>query len=696
MAVEVGTGYVSITPSAKGFGSSLSKEIGGDLEGVGKSAGGKAGKGFMGGMGGALKVGIAAAGIGAVAGIATKALGAAREAQQITNITEATIKATGGAAGVTATHVQDMANALQRSTGISDETIRSGSNIILTFKNIANAAGDGNDIFDQTTKAALDLSAAGFGSVESASTMLGKALNDPLKGMSALTRVGVTFTDQQREQVEAAMANNDILGAQKIILAEVEGQVGGVAEAAADPMDKLTNMFNDLLETIGGALLPALSAIADALQPVFDALGPVIGEVAELLGGILADTVKDLAPLFGPLATIVGKLANALGGILGKVIRAVAPLIVMLMEATMPLLDVVLLLLEPILELVAVLLEALMPIIKPLITLIAALVGILGQGLGRVIEKVIAPALSFVAGLIEDYLGPAFESIGEFLKPVIDFMENTAGPVIMDVWDSILEAVMTFVDWFKGVAMPVIEAIIGFIIGYYQTLWSVVQTVWNAITGFISTAVSRITSIFNTINDVVIKVIGFFQNLWNGVRDRVSGMLDFLREIPGRILGFFSGLASQLFTIGKNIIQGMINGIGSMASALINFVRNFIQNNVVGAIKNFFGISSPSKLMAGLGEDIGDGLVVGIMSKTGEVRTAMRGLSANAFGAATPGRFSVINGGASSTRLGAGGMGVAPRGGLVIQSLNVTSAPNERAEDSVPRALRRMAFVSGL
>ena len=696
MAVEVGTGYVSITPSAKGFGSALSKEIGGDLEGVGKDAGGKAGKGFMGGMGGALKVGVAAVGIGALAGITTKALGNAREAQQITNITEATIKATGGAAGVSASHVQDMANALQRTTGISDETIRSGSNIILTFKNIANAAGEGNDIFDQTTKAALDLSAAGFGSVESASTMLGKALNDPLQGMSALTRVGVTFTEQQREQVKAAMENNDILAAQKIILAEVEGQVGGVAEAAADPMDKLQNMFADLLETIGMSLLPALSAIADALQPVFDELGPVIGEVSGLLGGVLADAVRELAPIFKPLAAIAGRLSGALGGVLSKAVSALAPLIVLLLEALMPVLDVIIALIEPVLEVVAALLDALMPVIAPLIGLLAALIRILAGGLAKVLEHVLLPILNVVATVIGDYLGPAFKSIGDFLEPVVEYIENTVGPIIIGVWDAIFGVIGGFVEWFEGTALPIIEGVVNFVIGYYQTLWKIVQTVWNGITAFIGAAVRTIGSILGGIAGVVTNVIGFFRNLWTGAQNMLGGLIGFITGIPGRILGILGGLAGSLYNIGRSMIQGLINGAGSLLRNIGQFFLNMLPGWIVGPFKAALGISSPSKVMASLGEEIGEGLVIGIHAKSTDVENAMRDLSIGAIGGATPRRFQLINGGASSTRLGPGGVGVSPRGGLTINELNVTSAPGEKAEDSVPRALRRMAFVSGL
>jgi hypothetical protein len=97
---------------------------------------------------------------------------------------------------------------LSNKAAIDDETIQKGLNLLLTFRDIRNEAGKGNDVFNQTAKAAVDMSsaftAAGKNmSVSDAMLQIGKAVNDPEKGMSRLTRVGVTFTKQQQDQVKA-------------------------------------------------------------------------------------------------------------------------------------------------------------------------------------------------------------------------------------------------------------------------------------------------------------------------------------------------------------------------------------------------------------------------------------------------------------------------------------------------------------
>jgi hypothetical protein len=210
---------------------------------------------------------IAAVGIAAATGAlvaagyaATKlvqsSLSEAREAQKVSAVTRAEIKATGGVANVTERSMSRLAGAISRKAGMDDEAIQSGANLLLTFKNIRNETGKGNKIFDQATQAAVDLSAAGFGSIQSGSKMLGKALNDPLKGITALSKAGVTFSADQVERITNYVEENDLLAAQKVILGEVQAQVGGVAAAQATWGDKAQVTLDNVKERLGTAILP--------------------------------------------------------------------------------------------------------------------------------------------------------------------------------------------------------------------------------------------------------------------------------------------------------------------------------------------------------------------------------------------------------------------------------------------------------
>jgi phage-related minor tail protein len=133
----------------------------------------------------------------------------ARESEKVGKTTAQVIKATGGAAKVSAEQVGDLAQAISEKAGMDDEAVQTGANLLLTFKNVRNEAGQGADIFNRATAAAVDLSAAGFGSVDSSAKMLGKALNDPVQGISALSRAGVTFTASQKETIKKMAETSD-------------------------------------------------------------------------------------------------------------------------------------------------------------------------------------------------------------------------------------------------------------------------------------------------------------------------------------------------------------------------------------------------------------------------------------------------------------------------------------------------------
>jgi hypothetical protein len=250
-------------------------------------------------LGAAGKVGAAgAAALGLKLG--KDALAEYREAYKVGKQTNAVIEATGGVAGLSAKHVGDLAESISNKTAVDDEEIQKASNMLLTFKQIRNEAGKNNAVFDRATAAAVDLSASGFGSIKSASVMLGKALNDPLKGMTALGKSGVTFTAGQKKQVEAMVKAGDLLGAQKVIMKEVEGQVKGSADAQADPLDRLNTRWNNILETAGTKLMPALTALTGF---ILNTLLPGIGNVTKFI-----QKNKDVII---PLVAVVGSMIAA-------------------------------------------------------------------------------------------------------------------------------------------------------------------------------------------------------------------------------------------------------------------------------------------------------------------------------------------------------------------------------------------------
>jgi hypothetical protein len=182
---------------------------------------------------------------------------------------ESRLKSTAGAAGFTSAQLQEMAARLQDVTTFGDDEILSGvTQQLLTFSSVVGPT------FDRAQKAALDLSTVLGQSLQSSAIQLGKALQDPIQGVTALRRVGISFSEAQLTTIKRLQETNRLADAQAVILAEVERQYGGAAQAAAKagtgPLKQLANAFNDLQEVIGGvvfgALTPFIGAMADAVK----------------------------------------------------------------------------------------------------------------------------------------------------------------------------------------------------------------------------------------------------------------------------------------------------------------------------------------------------------------------------------------------------------------------------------------------
>ena len=257
-----------------------------------------------------------------------------KESEAVAAQTNAALKSTGNSANVSAQQVSRFASEKSRMSGIDDELIQSGQNLMLTFKNVANEAGKGNDVFTRANTAALDLSVAGFGDLTSTSKMLGKALNDPIAGMTALSKAGVTFTQGQKDTIRSLVESGDLLGAQKFILKEVESQVGGSAKAYGETLPGQVGKAKEALLSAAGAILSTASPAFDVLTGaaegfagfMSDLPGPVKGVVAALTGVVaiagpalyvIGGMVRNFKSLQDAMPALNSRLAGFRGGLAG-------------------------------------------------------------------------------------------------------------------------------------------------------------------------------------------------------------------------------------------------------------------------------------------------------------------------------------------------------------------------------------------
>lgn len=466
----------------------VNKTLGSDVEQ--SSSRGARGLGRLGKAAGLAALGFAGAGVASLAGAAKIGWDEFQQGQLVASQTEAVIKSTGGAARVTAKDVSTLAGSLMKKSGMDDEAIASGENLLLTFTNIRNEAGRGNDIFNQTTRTMLDMSVALGQDTKSSALQLGKALNDPIKGVTALQRVGVSFTEGQREQIKTMVEAGDTMGAQKLILGELNKEFGGSAEAAGKTLPGQLNIlketFNNLAGEAVGALIPSLTGVLTGLLKHGPAIEETVGSITQRLMPVLrawwSVMKEDVIPIIDSLREI---FANSVRRI-AAVLEEHKPELTEIWKNVRALLDAV----------AVVLKEVVVPILR--------------FALEEVLPKAIGVALPVLAKL-----SGAFEVIGGVVK--------TAAQLIGDVLDA-LGAIGRYVGGAWGKVRDALTAPINGALGVYRTFIGVLERILDLLESIFGKAEAALGAL-------------------GKVKGKIGGALGHLPGFAEGVTGFRGGLA---------------------------------------------------------------------------------------------------------------------------------------------------------
>jgi len=240
---------------------------------------------------------------------------------------EAGLKSTGEAAGFTSDELQKMAADLQTKTIFGDEEIlKDATAQLLTFTNIAGQQ------FARTQVAALNLSTRLDGDLKSASIQLGKALNDPIANLSALSRSGIQFSQEQKDVIKSLAETNRLAEAQTIILNELDKQYGGAAEAAAQaglgPFQQLSNQLGDVSEQLGAIIVEGIEPLKTMLKSLADTLSGTSTETKESIVKFGA-----LTAIIGPILIVLGALVKAFGTLRAFFMLRLLPIITLVFNA---------------------------------------------------------------------------------------------------------------------------------------------------------------------------------------------------------------------------------------------------------------------------------------------------------------------------------------------------------------------------
>lgn len=550
----------------------------------------------------------------------TSTIKAAMDHQLVMAQTAQAIKSTGDASGMSAQAINDLAMSLSRVTTFSADTIQGGENLLLTFTNI------GQQVFPQATQAILDVSQAMGQDLKSSAIQIGKALDDPITGITALTRIGVTFSAQEKEQIKTMMAHNDVIGAQKIILGELNKEFGGSAEAAgktfAGALQIVSNQLDDMKIKIGTALLPVLSQllsfVSDKILPGLETFGdwfttkavPVLQSFSASFSQNVEGTLKQVTDFItGPVAQDF----NGLIELVEKVGRSKG--FADLVASSQQLAGAIDKIAGPKLEQIG---SAFQKLFSDKSITNGAL------SISNAFE-LISKAINGVSGFISGLPG-MFNTAKAAMAPVVSFLESNFKPAwdqlvvtfntqLKPAWDDLMKAIKPAMPALQGLAVIVggvlVGALIlaagtiaGFVEGLAKALPGIIQAfggVVQTISGILQTA----AGIFQFLSDLVLLKFGnlendlknintgiadIFRGLWNTIvglwKAGVGFVEGFAKGLIDTVIGLFQGLYDRL--VGHSIVPDMINSIISWFAQLPGRAMGAI-SAFPGQVGGFFG-----------------------------------------------------------------------------------------------------------
>lgn len=493
-------------------------------------------------------------------------LGAATEAQNAQAQLNAVLESTGGIAGVSAEAANSYADSLSQVTAFDDEAILGGESMLLTFTNI------GQDVFPTATQTMLDMSQALGQDLGSSAMQLGKALNDPINGVTALRRVGVQFTDDQEAMIKSMVEGGDAAGAQSLILGELQKEFGGSAEAAgqtmAGQMAILGTATGNLKEDLGTALFPVLQQLVEIAQQLMPYLQQAVEWFTNLptpvKEGLLA--FVGLLAVLGPIITVISTISTVVG-VLGPIFGVIA--------------------------------------------------GVLGTVAAPVLAIIAAVALLYLAWKnnflgIQETVQVWWDTLKEIFAAVVAFLKgDTAGATehLRKAWDTMWTAVQARFEKAGEFLKNIWTNIKEWFKNAFEAWKTTVHNFWSGLGTWLSTKWHEIWT----------SIVTYLQTK---IDDAVAKVKDLIEKIKGTF-------DIDWLALGKKIIDGIIQGLKDGIKAVTDMARS-VALAALAAVKDALGIPhSPSLAFTLVGQSSMEGIVEGLKGGQSVLRATMGNIAAS-------------------------------------------------------------------
>ncbi|MFA7265208.1 MAG: tape measure protein [Candidatus Nanopelagicales bacterium] len=590
MSQEIGTAYVTVLPSTKGLGRQIERDIDGGVASGTK----KGGSSFISGVG--KWVGRATIAGAAIAGAFTIKGGISR----LMAIDDAQGKLKGlGFSTEEIAAVMDNALASVKGTafGLGDAATAAAGAIASGIKPGKDLENYLKLVGDAATIAGTDFNEMGaiFGKVTAKNKVGMEEINQlSERGVPIMQwladQYGVTGDEMSKMVSQGKVSAKDFQKAIKDNIGGAALESGKTARGAIDNLlASLGRIGANLLGPIFEGVAPGARSLTDALAPLED----IARNVGEALKSGLGWVVDNAGPI-GAFAGVILAVAAALK------VWAIAQALLNAVMAASPLTWIVL----GIAALVAGLVYAYQNF-ETFRNVVDTVFGFIKTVVGAVVSWFTETAMPYIqAGWA--IAVQAFQAAWAAIQPVLNVIKT----VIEFVFNGIKAYFTVMFNIYKtifSVAFNLIKTVVTTVFNQVRTVIQVVMTVVSTV---IRTQIAIWRTAFNVVRTVISAVIGFFQNLVAGVRQKVSAVVGVITGIKDRVVGFFTGAVGWLINAGKQIIQGLVDGIRNM----FDTVKNTL-GELTSKLTDWKGPPKKDRvLLRGAGQLIIQGLVDGIRS----------------------------------------------------------------------------------
>lgn len=376
--------------------------------------------------------------------------------------------------------------------------------------------------------------------------------------------------------------------------------------------------FRDFVNGVFSSIMNAAKVVGDwfanTLGPIFAGVWDGMMNGAKAVGGFFVGVWNGLVAVVKPVVQVFATIAQVVGGILVTGFKVLVAVISTIISVLQPLWDI-------------------LSLIGAVFVGIAQIIWTVVSSAFQILWTIVSTLVQIIGVILYGTLLKVGEGIAWLFNNAVAIV-TVAGAVLGTIFTAIANVFVTIWNGIVAFFTPIVQFIAGIITTYFNIMFTIISTIWNAVAGvfttvwnaiveFLTPVINGIAAVISTVFNAVAGTVNYVFNLIKTyIINPISTVVNYVGNTIGQIATFIgnavtnayntvAGWVSKFTQAGKNIIDGIVNGIKNGAGAVVDFIKN-VCSNALNAVKSFFGIKSPSKVMAQMGNYLMEGFGKGI------------------------------------------------------------------------------------